>query len=338
MKLMNAWRDRPIFICGHPKSGTTLLRALLDSHPQLLVYPDETFFFRGFLPEIRNLSFDEKLSLAQRYILHFFTSPLTSEVENPIDGRDSYVMYAEACEAMRQILKPESFRHNGDLLYAAIYAFGQVHKLVSSETLYWVEKTPYNEHFASIIYAWWPEARCIQVVRDPRDNYATYHRKHSGLAVEEFTESWKASLKAGIHNLEKFGTQRYLIIRYEELIQNPKGKLGEIIAFLGIRDADTLRTPTNKGVLWEGNSMFADRFSAISSKPLGRWKSVLSSEEIGVIELVCGNWMKRMGYPLANRPSLKPGFRVLSWKAKQTARLPGELVNTVRKRFGVLPQ
>lgn len=43
-------RDRPIFICGHPKSGTSLLRNLLDFHPQLVVYPEESRFFRQFLP------------------------------------------------------------------------------------------------------------------------------------------------------------------------------------------------------------------------------------------------------------------------------------------------
>jgi len=38
-------RDHPVFLGGHPKSGTSLLRALLDSHPQLVVYPEESGFF-----------------------------------------------------------------------------------------------------------------------------------------------------------------------------------------------------------------------------------------------------------------------------------------------------
>ena len=37
-------RDRPVFICGHPKSGTSLLRNLLDSHSELVVYPEETWY------------------------------------------------------------------------------------------------------------------------------------------------------------------------------------------------------------------------------------------------------------------------------------------------------
>ena len=40
--------DRPVFICGHPKSGTSLLRAMLDSHPELLVYPELSDIQKAF--------------------------------------------------------------------------------------------------------------------------------------------------------------------------------------------------------------------------------------------------------------------------------------------------
>lgn len=40
--MVETFKDRPIFICGHPKSGTSLLRNLLDNHPQLAVYPEES--------------------------------------------------------------------------------------------------------------------------------------------------------------------------------------------------------------------------------------------------------------------------------------------------------
>jgi hypothetical protein len=330
-------RDRPLFICGHPKSGTTLLRAILDSHPELLVYPDETFYFRGFLPEVKTLGNDEKISLAQRYLLHFFDDNQTAEVE-PQDDSASYRLYAQTCDAMQQELEANPPRHDGDLLFSAIFAFGLAHRRAGERTQYWVEKTPYNEHFADIIYRWWPAARCLHVVRDPRDNYATYHRKHSGLAVEEFAASWKASLRAGLHNKKRYGEQRYKIIKYEQLTQQPDLVIEEITAFLDIHDDDILRKPTTNGVLWEGNSMFGDRFTAISSQPLGRWKTKLKPEEVSLIELVCGGWMKRLGYSLEGRR--KPGtlLRLAAWYFKQTARLPRELLDTARRRYGVIPQ
>jgi hypothetical protein len=335
--MRNALSDHPVFICGHPKSGTTLLRAILDSHPQLLVYPDETFYFRGFLPEIQMLEDEERITLAQRYLLHFFSSNRPTDVDSVPQGDEGFKTYAKTCHVMRQLLEQDKPRHAGDLLFATIYAFGLVHNQISDETLYWVEKTPYNEHYANTIFKCWPEARCIHVVRDPRDNYATYHRKHSGLAVEQFSLSWKASLQAGIRSQNLFGKESYMIISYEELTREPDRKLAEIIRFLGIRSDDILRIPTRNGVLWEGNSMFNERFSGISSKPLGRWKSELSNEDVAVIELVCAGWMKRMGYLPEARRTLKARYRLLGWKTRRTVRLPRELMNTARQRYGVLP-
>lgn len=39
-------QNQPVILCGHPKSGTTLLLALLDNHPQLTVFPEEFKFFQ----------------------------------------------------------------------------------------------------------------------------------------------------------------------------------------------------------------------------------------------------------------------------------------------------
>ena len=50
-KTMSELRDSPVFIAGHPRSGTSLLRSVLDSHPELVAYPEETSFFRRYLPK-----------------------------------------------------------------------------------------------------------------------------------------------------------------------------------------------------------------------------------------------------------------------------------------------
>ena len=47
--MVNDFKESPVFICGHRKTGTTLLLALLDGHPELSVYPvDSSFFYRYF--------------------------------------------------------------------------------------------------------------------------------------------------------------------------------------------------------------------------------------------------------------------------------------------------
>ena len=41
---MSYWLDHPIFVLGYSKSGTSLLMAILDNHPQLVVLPEESNF------------------------------------------------------------------------------------------------------------------------------------------------------------------------------------------------------------------------------------------------------------------------------------------------------
>ena len=333
-------RDHPIFICGHPKSGTTLLVSLFDSHPQLIVYPDETFFFRGFVPEIRNRDLDEKLSLAQRYLLHFFERSFTnSGGQNSVESSQDQRLqdYVRTCELMLEDINVHGIQHDGDLLSAAIYAYGRTHDKLSSDTLYWIEKTPYNEHFAELIFNWWPDAHCIHIVRDPRDNYVTYQRKHKGLSAEDFSLGWNSSIKVGFNNRERYGKKNYLILRYEDLTTNPERSLQQIIDFLGISDEEILRIPTSDGIPWEGNSQFGDKFRGISTKPVGRWKRELSSKNTEIVEAICAESMKIIGYESQNRSRLKSFFYIFSWALTQVPALPGDISKVLKKRFGMLP-
>lgn len=340
MDQKNSLFDHPIFVCGHPKSGTSLLVSLLDSHPQLLVYPNETFFFRGFVSEINNRDLDEKISLAQRYLLHFFESGSNNldDLQMVENARDRHFMdYVRTCEFMSQEIGLNGIRHDGDLLGAAIYAYGQTHGFYSEETVYWIEKTPYNEHFADLIFQWWPDAHCIHIVRDPRDNFATYKRKHPGLSAEDFSLGWSSSTKVGFDNQDLYGEKRYLMLKYEDLTSDPETIIQQIIAFLGIRDEETLRVPTSNGIPWEGNSQYGDKFQGISTKPVGRWKQELSSNQKEVIETICAESMGLLGYDFQRRSRLKSYFYIFNWQLKQVPALRGDISKVLKQRFGTLP-
>jgi hypothetical protein len=312
-------RDRPVFICGHPKSGTSLLRSLLDSHPQLVVYPEESGFFRRYLPASHGLSLEAKLTLANERLIHIFTwnstNPPPSQAGFP--GRDySHISFEAVQQAMRQSLAAQGCRHDGDLLSAAVLAYGQVSGHLTEATCRWVEKTQYDERYAGQIFAWWPQARCIHIVRDPRDNFVSYHRKHPEWSAEVFAWSWVNSTQMGMQNVARYGALRYWLLRYEDLAQQPAETLRELCHFLEIEDHPSLHAPTRGGAAWQGNSMFAERFDEISSAPLDRWKVELPAEEAGVIAALARPEMKRLGYaiqPIAARSRL----RALSWRARR---------------------
>ncbi len=292
-------RDSPVFIAGHPKSGTSLLRSVLDSHPELVAYPEETFFFRRYLPKSAGLGLPEKLALSDQYLTHIFewnqANPPPHQQGYP-DRDYSHIPVTQVRQAVRQFVA-DRFAHDGDMLSAVILAFGQVTDQLSSLSHYWVEKTPYNEQFTSQIYTWWPAAKVIHTVRDPRDNYASYYRKHTDWSPEGFALSWVHSTQAGLDNLELYGSQRYLLLRFEDLTSTPEVKLSQLCQFLGINDDPSLRQPVRSGKPWGGNSMFADQYTAISTAPVGRWTESLRPDEVATLELLAGPLMNKLGYP-----------------------------------------
>ncbi len=293
-------RDSPVFIAGHPKSGTSLLRSVLDSHPELIAYPEETFFFRRYLPRSAGLSLPEKLSLSDGCLTHIFewnqANPPAHQKGYP-DRDYSYIPVASVRQAVRQLVA-ERFAHDGDMLSAVILGFGQVTGQLTSLSHHWVEKTPYNEQFAAQIFSWWPEAKVVHTVRDPRDNYASYHRKHTDWSPELFAINWVHSTQAGLDNLHRCGEKGYLLLRFEDLTSTPEGKLTELCQFLGINDDPSLRQPVRGGKPWGGNSMFADQYTAISTAPVGRWTESLKQDEVATLELLAGPVMQNFGYPL----------------------------------------
>ena len=92
---------KPIFIIGHPKSGTSLLNALLDSHPQLLVLPEETDYYSIIWPVARLLNLSWRISSDQKAntLLNLITTKshlrnlYRGKVEKDISGNINYTNF-----------------------------------------------------------------------------------------------------------------------------------------------------------------------------------------------------------------------------------------------------
>ncbi len=300
-------RDRPLFICGHPKSGTSLLMALLDAHPQLVAYPEESAFFRRYLPLAQGQPRPQQLTLADRHLTHIFEwnqdSPPAHQADYP-DRDYAFISAEEVRREMRRLLQ-ERWQHTGDVLSAAVLAYGAVSGFLTPQARYWVEKTPFNERFAAQIFTWWPQARCLHMLRDPRDNYLSYRRKHPEWSVQVFARNWRRSAFQGWYNQRRFGRNRYLVLRYEELVQQPEETLRQVVGFLGLDWQDSLLQPSRAGRPWKGNSMFGQQFQGISAAPSGRWRTVLAPQETALLQRLVGRWLTYYGYPKEKTPPVR---------------------------------
>lgn len=275
-------------LCGHAKSGTTLVQSLLDGHPELIVIPEETkYFARIHAHPLRRrpsylLSRTRLARLARR-------EPGIYDYGH-LDG----AAFADAlCGELGAL--PASRR----VLPAVARAYARAAGLDAGRARAWVEKTPGHEHALARARELWPELRAIYLVRDPRDVFVSFRAKRAtrgrGLDVAPFCRRWAASLAAW----DAFAARApgaALAIRYETLVADPGPVLHALTRFLGVAMVPSLREPTIAGRPFGGNSMHGDAFDAISAAPVGRHAGRLDSAAAREIETRLAPAFARFGW------------------------------------------
>ena len=198
----------------------------------------------------------------------------------------------------------------------------------------WVEKSTSNEVRAGALDELFPEAKLVQIIRDPRAVFASRKRRLMNrygchAKAHRLVREWNRSSQE-IPRLRR-DPSRFLVIRYEDLVRNPQEVMEAICRLGGFNFTGRMLEPTRAGRGWQGNSAFQKMFNGINVTPVDQWKNYLTEHEIWWIELHC-----RKGMALANYPLQANGrFSLLRW----LKRLPGESWNGyVRARRASLCQ
>src|ERR1700720_4227263 len=273
--------ERACFIAGAAKSGTTLLVSLLDSHPELLVMPQDTAYFPTVLTKYRDrgrrAQFDYLTKESWTNVLFGFQA---------MRGRQDYAEFPK-----QKFL--ETFER---------VPFDRVKR--------WVEKTPANRNYIPEIFNRFPKAKLLLTMRDPRALLAAqitleHTRKTRRFSVYYVVAHWRAAAKLA----RKIRTKEIpgLVVGYEDLALDPKMSMQKVCDYLEINfDPEIVLNPTKVGRSWAGNSAAGDRFSEISTAPVTRWKNELHEDEVGWVEWHCRDLMPEFGYePRLNRGSLR---------------------------------
>ena len=285
--------SNPIFVGGLERTGTSLIYALLASHPNIAMTRRTnwwTFFDGRFgdLGDDRNL--DRCLDSMLRYRRHRKLHP----------DRDR--------------LRRE-FRA-GERSYCRLFALLEEHHAERVGKERWGDKSLNTERYAERVFECFPAARILHMVRDPRDRYASVLKrwKTNRGGVGSATAAWLSSIRLGERNEDRYPDQ-FRIVRYEDLAGDPEGTvrrcafIGEPFdpAMLEMRGARDFRDAG-------GNSSFG-RFAAgqISTKSIGRYPDVLSPAQVAFMDRHAGKAMRRHRYatadPWQGRPPLR--YRLL---------------------------
>ena len=197
-----------VYIVGVPRSGTTLLRLMLDAHPEVSI-PPETHF----VPAVLALRSDG--------------DDLRREIFAVVTGADSWPDFHVPAEAFRQALADiRPFDRAAALrCFYRLYAgrFGKAR---------WGDKTPgYTNHLRAI-QELLPEARFVHVIRDGRD-VALSSRDlwfGPGADLEAQASNWLWRIREARQQGQ--GCTHYLEVRYEDLVVDTRVVLERVCRFL----------------------------------------------------------------------------------------------------------
>jgi hypothetical protein len=301
------WLLRPVFICGHQRSGTTLLQSLLDGHPQLLTLPSEGTYFTSFAYVARRAPTERDMDrFAAEWIARFVDPnfPPHFRLGRSDDNRNPAVHFARILfgwhGALRSCVAP---RLAGLLALAA--AFNAI-AAPKTAPLLWAEKTPQNERYAGR-FAPFPRARFIQLVRDPRATLASLEERYRTVRTTHFDSAEHAraigrSLRLALANTRRFG-DRYLVVRYEDLVARPAEQMERVRQFLEIDPDPTLLVPSAGGHPVRANSSFGS--AAAGTIEPARRPVVLPPAQLTLLGAHAASAARRLGYdvPLPSAPA-----------------------------------
>src|SRR2546423_3591355 len=298
--------ERACFIAGAAKSGTTLLVSLLDSHPELLVMPQDTAYFPTVLtkygPRGRRAQFDYLTKESWTNVLFGFQA---------MRGRQDYAEFPKKkfLETFDR-LAFDPVNEKRDLLVLMMQAYAEVVGAPLDQVKRWVEKTPANRNYVPEIFDRFPKAKLLLTMRDPRALLAAQialerTRKTKRFSVYYVTAHWRTAAKLAKRIRDK--QIPGLVVGYEDLALDPKMSMQNVCDYLEINfDPEIVLNPTKVGRSWAGNSAAGDRFAQISTAPVTRWKNELHEDEVGWVEWHCRDLMPEFGYePRLNRRSLR---------------------------------
>ena len=140
-------------------------------------------------------------------------------------------------------------------------------------------------------------------------NNSGHHTKAHRLVRE-----WNRSARE-IPRLRK-QPDKFLVVRYVDLVRNPKVVMEEVCRFVGLDFVSTMLKPTRAGKEWAGNSAFQEAFNSVDSTPVDQWTDYLTEHEIWWVEMHCRKGMALAAYPLQTGGR----FSLRRW----LKRLPGE--------------
>ena len=284
----SAGAREPFFLMGSPRSGTTLLRAIVSSHPKIFI-PPENGAWRQMIRTF-GARRGEAWDAVAGAVLEAFQAGYEFD-----QWRVERAALASGARAI-----PEERRSLVALIDTIYRAYGDAH--APGKPIWGDKSTPGGYRYLPKLALVYPRSRWIHIVRDGRACVASslkagfYGRDH-----EEASYAWRQNVRACRSFGQRFaGGGRFLEIRYEDLVSSTGEEIDRICAFLDIEPSEDMRhhdavlASTASDLKAIGHHENVRR--PVSQASLDKWRNELSTAQIGEVSRIVHAELKSYGY------------------------------------------
>lgn len=283
--------DRPVFLVGCPRSGTTLLSAMLHAHPRIAIPPETRFLIPAYEQRARFGDLRQRSNRAR--LGAWITRPGETKFEDLRIDRDAVIAAIVA--------GPATFGSATGIVWREFAR--------SRGKSRWGEKRPVYWRYLDTIMRLYPDAQLVHLVRDPRACVASLEQMpwwQTGRLGAIST--WMLADEELRRAARRLPDDTYHRVRYEDLLRDPRTHLRQICGFLGetfeeqmldhSRAADDVAPVFKQWHARVGEGVDVSRIDA--------WQQTLPAEDVALIETAVRRQLSAYGYP-RTLPRPQPG-------------------------------
>lgn len=276
------------FIIGRPRSGTTLLRLLFESHPNLTIPPESPFIIIHYKKYGRVTNWTEQVIkefVGDLYQTRYFDKwlinreELTQRLLSRMGTATFQDMVLEVYKAYKSVYAKDEIRMIGD-------------------------KNPMYSLYPQRIHQLFPDSKIIHITRDYRDNFMSLINVNFEVPIVPIViYRWKYALKK-MWKLKAENPGLVYSIRYEDLVADPELHTRRLCDFLGIEFNPSVLSFYEKKeeaqALYAGNQdlskIHKSLFNPISTEKVNKWQTDMTPRQIKIADLVMGKTAEKAGY------------------------------------------
>lgn len=318
-----------IFVTGASRSGTTMLTRMLGRHSSVAALR-EMQYFGDFCDPRRDppsRAVDRVCALAT----------LSARQRDGILAAGRRRSWDPSVQELLDRVPEDAGA--AEIFASAVAAFSsQAGKAVPCE------QTPRNIYYAAALLEWYPRARVVHVLRDPRGVMASqkYRWRRRSLSADPSQTAHRQQLRTWVNYhpytvvqlwtlatrraLELEGHPRVHLLKFEDLILEPESRMCELCEFLGIEFEPAMLDIEHL------NSSYVSANQSVRGLSRGvidAWRDKLSNQERALVHERCGELMERLGY--TSEPVSVSSLAPLKLGASYVAHLTGAAVVNPRR-------